>query len=164
MSSLALTRATLGKPATAGPMTVAMLAESYLAKHASKLRSYKEVAASCTQTFFRSSVTCRSRTSIAATCIACSIQSRNAAPPASARKVFTELRAMFNWAVARGLIDHNPAAAMQEDDAGKPRERFLNEEEIAALWPALSTASRHQWRWRSSSRSLPGSALAKSAA
>ena len=25
---------------------------------------------------------------------------------------------MLNWAVARGLIDHSPAAAMQEDDAG----------------------------------------------
>src|SRR4029079_7878919 len=46
---------------------------------------------------------------------------------------------MLTWAVARGLIDHNAAAAMQEDDAGKPRERFLDEKEIAALWPALST-------------------------
>ena len=62
--------------------------------------------------------------------------------PASARKVFTELRAMLNWAVARGLLDHNPAAAMQEDDGGKARERFLDEEEIAALWPALSSLKR----------------------
>ena len=62
--------------------------------------------------------------------------------PASARKVFTELRSMFNWAIARGLLDHNPAAAMQEDDAGKPRERFLEDHEIAALWPALDTLKR----------------------
>ena len=48
---------------------------------------------------------------------------------------------MLNWAVARGHY-HNPAAAMQEDDAGKPRERFLEDEEIAALWPALTMLKR----------------------
>ena len=49
---------------------------------------------------------------------------------------------MLNWAVSRGLIDNSPAPAMQEDDGGKARERFLDEEEIAALWPALSSLKR----------------------
>ena len=128
----------LGKPATAGPMTVAMLAESYLAKHASTLRSYKEVARKLHSDILPiigdMPLADLHRRDVHR--VLDPIKERGS--PASARKVFTELRAMLNWAVARGLIDHNAAAAMQEDDAGKPRERFLNEEEIAALWPALS--------------------------
>ena len=71
----------LGKPATAGPMTVAMLAESYLAKHASTLRSYKEVARKLHSDILPIIGDMPLATSIAVTCIACSIQSRNAAPP-----------------------------------------------------------------------------------
>ena len=56
-----------------------------------------------------------------------------------AMKIFTDVRAMLNWAVERGYLDHNPCAGMREGGASKPRERFLSEEEIALLWPALST-------------------------
>ena len=48
---------------------------------------------------------------------------------------------MLNWAMARGLLDHNPAAAMREDDGGKARERYLTDE-IVLLWPALANLKR----------------------
>jgi integrase len=53
-------------------------------------------------------------------------------------KVHADIRAMFHWAVKRGLLDIKPAAGMDEGGASKARKRFLSEEEIAALWPALS--------------------------
>jgi integrase len=55
-----------------------------------------------------------------------------------AGRTFTDLRAMLSWAVARGYLENNPAAHMDEAPTAKPRERYLSDEEIAALWPALS--------------------------
>ena len=55
-----------------------------------------------------------------------------------AGKVYADVRAMLNWAVKRGLLDTNPANGMEEGDGSKARTRWLSEEEIAALWPALS--------------------------
>ena len=133
---------TLDKPAGAGPMTVRELAESYLEKHASKLRSRDEVARKLRSDILPviggMPIADLHRRDVHR--VLDPIKERGS--PASARKVFTELRSMFNWAIARGLLDHNPAAAMQEDDAGKPRERFLEDHEIAALWPALDTLKR----------------------
>jgi len=60
------------------------------------------------------------------------------ASPAMAGKVYADLRAMFRWAVARGYLDQSPVAGMEEDDGSKARTRFLTEEEIAAVRPALS--------------------------
>jgi Arm DNA-binding domain len=60
------------------------------------------------------------------------------APVASA-KAFGDLRAMLRWAVERGYIDHDPMLGMKVKKA-KPRERFLDEDEIAALWLAWPTA------------------------
>jgi integrase len=132
----------LGKPAGAGPMTVSMLAESYLAKHAVNLRSYREIGRKMRVDILPvigdMAIAELHRRDVHR--VLDPIKERGS--PASARKVFTELRAMLSWAVARGLLDHNPATAMQEDDPGKPRERFLDEEEIATLWPALSTFSK----------------------
>jgi integrase len=60
------------------------------------------------------------------------------APVASA-KAFGDLRAMLRWAVERGYLDHDPMLGMKVKKA-KPRERFLGEDEIAALWQAWPTA------------------------
>ena len=132
----------LGRRSTAGAMTVSMLAEDYLAKHATKLRSFSEVRRKLHSDILpvigNVNLSDLHRRDVHR--VLDPIKDRGS--EASARKVFTELRAMLNWAVARGLLDHNPAAAMQEDDGGKARERYLTEEEIQMLWPALSNLKR----------------------
>ena len=90
--------------------------------------------------------------------------------PAMAGKVYADLRAMFRWAVARGYLDQSPVTGMEEDDGSKARTQFLTEEEIAALWPALSmlkdarsdgtqTRTRHRATYRGSMRHDRGSEL-----
>jgi Arm domain-containing DNA-binding protein/integrase-like protein len=59
--------------------------------------------------------------------------------PVAAAKAFGDLRAMLRWAVERGYLDHDPMLGMKVKKA-KPRERFLDEDEIAALWQAWPTA------------------------
>ena len=59
--------------------------------------------------------------------------------PVAATKAFGDLRAMLGWAVERGYLDHDPTVGMKAKKA-KPRERFLTEDEIAALWKAWPKA------------------------
>jgi integrase len=127
-----------GGPEQGGPMTVAMLADDYLAKHASKLRSHDEVRrkmhADILPVIGKMKLVDLHRRDVHR--VLDPIKERGSL--AMAEKVYTDLRAMLNWAVKRGLLDSNPAAGMEEGGASKPRERYLTEEEIAALWPALS--------------------------
>ena len=58
--------------------------------------------------------------------------------PISARKVFEDLRAMIRWAVSRGDLDHSPIDGMKGPPISKVRTRVLSEDEIRALWQALS--------------------------
>jgi len=122
-----------------GPMTVAMLAEKYLQKHATTLRSHAEVKRKLRTNILpvigRVTLADLHRRDIHR--VLDPIKERGS--PAMAEKVYTDVRALLNWAVKRGYLDSNPAARMEEGGVSKPRERFLTEEEIAALWPALST-------------------------
>ena len=128
----------LGKPSTAGPMTVAMLAESYIQKHGSTIRSGDEIARKMRSDVLPvigdMKVSEVHRRDIHR--VLDPIKERGS--PAMAGKVYADLRAMFRWAVARGYLDQSPVAGMEEDDGSKTRTRFLTEEEIAAVWPALS--------------------------
>jgi integrase len=125
--------------ATGGPMTVTMLAENYLTKHASKLRSYDEVKRKLHTEILpvigNMPLADLHRRDIHR--VLDPIKERGSL--AMAEKVYTDIRAMLNWAVKRGYLDSNPATGMEEGGVSKPRERYLSEEEIAALWPALST-------------------------
>jgi integrase len=125
--------------ATGGPMTVAMLAENYLTKHANKLRSYDEVKRKLHTEILpvigNKNLADLHRRDIHR--VLDPIKERGSL--AMAEKVYTDIRAMLNWAVKCGYLDSNPASGMEESGASKPRERYLSEEEIAALWPALST-------------------------
>jgi integrase len=56
--------------------------------------------------------------------------------PAMARRVSTDLHCMIRFAVARGMLDHDVMAGMRTERPA-PRQRFLSDREIAALWPAL---------------------------
>ena len=120
-------------------MTVAMLAENYLTKHANKLRSYDEVKRKLHTEILpvigNKNLADLHRRDIHR--VLDPIKERGSL--AMAEKVYTDIRAMLNWAVKCGYLDSNPASGMEESGASKPRERYLSEEEIAALWPALST-------------------------
>jgi integrase len=125
--------------ATGGPMTVTMLAENYLTKHASKLRSYDEVKRKLHTEILpvirNMALADLHRRDIHR--VLDPIKERGSL--AMAEKVYTDIRAMLNWAVKRGYLDSNPATGMEEGGVSKPRERYLSEEEIVALWPAFST-------------------------
>jgi integrase len=60
--------------------------------------------------------------------------------PVEASRVFEDFRAAIRWAVARGDLDHNPIDGMPKPTASRPRERVLNDDEIAALWNGLPKA------------------------
>ena len=53
--------------------------------------------------------------------------------PATARKLFADLRTIIRFAVGRGYLDHDLMTGMRAT-APKIRERFLNEDEILKLW------------------------------
>jgi integrase len=55
--------------------------------------------------------------------------------PVQANRVLAAVRAMFNWAVRRGILDASPAALVERPTREKARERFLSAEEIKAVWP-----------------------------
>ena len=55
--------------------------------------------------------------------------------PVLANRVLAAIRAMFNWAIRRGIVDTSPATLVERPASEKPRERTLSAEEIAALWP-----------------------------
>jgi integrase len=60
--------------------------------------------------------------------------------PTQARLVYTDLRGMLNWAVARGDLDRNPMDGMTAPAQVAVRERALSDEEIKTLWNGLPTS------------------------
>jgi integrase len=66
--------------------------------------------------------------------------------PYQARNVFGHLGTLFRWAVHQDLIDVSPAASLSQKwllEGAKigPRQRVLNEQEIAAFWRAAGRLS-----------------------
>lgn len=58
--------------------------------------------------------------------------------PVLANRVLAAVRAMFNWAIRRGIVDASPAALVERPAQEKARERTLSAEEITALWPLFA--------------------------
>jgi integrase len=58
--------------------------------------------------------------------------------PVLANRVLAAARAMFNWAIRRGIVDASPAALVERPAEEKARERALSAEEIAVLWPVFA--------------------------
>jgi integrase len=54
--------------------------------------------------------------------------------PIHANRVLAALRVLFNWALARGVIEVNPAAGVKAPGIERVRERVLNETELRAVW------------------------------
>ena len=124
----------------AGPMTVGGLCEVYIAKHRKKdgspVKTMKELARR-----LRGDVV-----PVIGTVKLADLHRRDVhrvfdpildrGSPQSAGKAYADLRAMTRWAVERGYLDHDVMLGMKKPSAAKPRERFLDEDEIAALWPS----------------------------
>jgi len=58
--------------------------------------------------------------------------------PVLANRVLAAVRAMFNWAIRRGIVDASPAALVERPAEEKARDRALSAEEITVLWPLFS--------------------------
>jgi integrase len=61
--------------------------------------------------------------------------------PIAANRVLATIRAMFNFALRRGLIDANPALLVTPPGAERARDRVLSDEEVRAVWQASYTLS-----------------------
>lgn len=62
--------------------------------------------------------------------------------PVHANRVLSTLKQVFNSAVSRGRMQHNPAACIRARDIGgteKPRDRYLSLDEIKRLWKFLDS-------------------------
>jgi Arm DNA-binding domain len=129
-----------------GPATVAMLAEVYLAKNGCKLKTGREL-----ERRLRGDVV-----SVVGNIKLADLHRRDVhrvldrilerGSPQAAGKAFGDLHAMIRWAVTRGDLDHDPIQGMKRPGTSKPRERYLDAEEIAALWQSWPDAlGPHRW-------------------
>jgi integrase len=62
--------------------------------------------------------------------------------PIHANRILSTIKQVFNYAVSRGSLQHNPATNIRTRDIGgveKPRERVLNLEEIKTIWQFLDS-------------------------
>jgi integrase len=58
--------------------------------------------------------------------------------PVAANRVLSAVRALFNWAIRRGLVDANPCALVEPPGEETSRERTLSPDELRDLWPAFA--------------------------
>lgn len=54
-------------------------------------------------------------------------------------RVFERIRSIFRWAVERGTIETSPVANMQPPGAEISRDRWLDQDEVKAVWNAATT-------------------------
>jgi integrase len=59
--------------------------------------------------------------------------------PVIANRTLAAVRAMFNWALRRGMIEATPAAMVEAPGEETARERVLDDHEIATAWAAADT-------------------------
>ncbi|WP_243372893.1 integrase arm-type DNA-binding domain-containing protein [Geotalea sp. SG265] len=60
--------------------------------------------------------------------------------PVAANNTFERVRQLFNFAVERGTLEHTPCFKMKMPSPKIPRDRHLNENEIATFWKQLKPA------------------------
>ena len=56
--------------------------------------------------------------------------------PVSANRALAHLKHLMNWCVDRGMLDASPLVGMKLPTKETPRERFLTNDELRALWAA----------------------------
>lgn len=60
--------------------------------------------------------------------------------PTVANRVMNVLSSVYSWAVSEGLVSENPVRGLKKRTIEVPKERFLDDEEIKALWRAADFA------------------------
>lgn len=58
--------------------------------------------------------------------------------PITANRVFAHVRALFNWARERGIIETSPLQGMRAPARERSRDRILSNEEIGVFWQATA--------------------------
>jgi integrase len=121
-----------------GAMTVSTLAEAFIERHARKLKTGKAFA-----TRLRNNVV-----PVIGNVRLAELHRRDVhrvldviadrGSLLAASKAQQDIRTMVRWAIQRGYLDADPMVGMGAALKSKPRERFLSEDEIAKLWPALA--------------------------
>ncbi len=74
----------------------------------------------------------------------------------TANKVLVVIRRLFAWAIERGLVETNPAAAITKPGREVTRDRVLSDAELSAIWHA---AGEMGWPWSGLVRLLICTAL-----
>lgn len=119
------------------------VAEEFITKHVSKLRTGKYIAGDLRREFVakwgRRPVTDISRQDVL-TIIEATVD-RGA--PHQARNLLAHIRKLFNWAIGRGTygLEHSPCSLLRPTDiVGRPaiRQRILSDQEWRAFWKATS--------------------------
>ena len=59
--------------------------------------------------------------------------------PVMANRVLAHTKRLFRWAAARDLIEVDPAAHIEKPTPERPRDRVLDDQELAAVWRACAT-------------------------
>jgi integrase len=59
--------------------------------------------------------------------------------PILANRCLAAIKAMFNWAIRKEMIDANPAALVERPGVEQARERVLTAEELRWIWPGFET-------------------------
>jgi hypothetical protein len=121
----------VSEPEIDGAMTVAGLAESYIAKHARKIKTGRELERRLRGDVLPliGSVKLADLHRRVVHRVLDTVLDRDA--PQSAGKVFGDLRAMLRWAVERGYLDRDVLQGVKRPVASKPRERWLTKTKSA---------------------------------
>ena len=122
-----------------GTMTVAMLIDSYVAKHAGTIKTGKHLARRLRAEVLPIIGNIRLAELHRRDVQRVLDQINDRGSPQSERKLHGDIRSMLRWAVSRGDLEHDMTQGMKAPSVSPPRERFLTEEEIAALWEAWPT-------------------------
>jgi integrase len=122
-------------------MTVAMLSESYLAKHVQpNLRSAQSVE----RRIRKNVIPIIGNVRVAdlhrrdVNRVVDGVTGRGS--PIEANRVFSDVQGMLSWAVRRGDLDHNPLQGMPWPNPPNSRDRVLSDDEIRHFWNVLPTA------------------------
>lgn len=62
--------------------------------------------------------------------------------PIQANRTLALIRVIFNWALSRDLVEHNPCLQVRAPSPENERDRVLNEAELRAVWKAFETLGK----------------------
>jgi integrase len=127
------------KQARRDAMTVSELAREYIERHASKKKSGKLFAAYIERDVLPAwgkwkAEDVRRRDVIQL------VEKKADSTPVAGCMLLSVVRAMFNWAIEKDLIEQNPAARVKPPAETRPRDRWLTEAEICQVWSRLDAA------------------------